>query len=78
MCGVVVAGTAATSILHGTREPEMEAASISLCVSLSIRELVANCSRSCELHSSDRTAPRTFSFFTFVGAHQCGALIVLR
>ena len=39
---VVVAGSAAASMLHdGIHEPEMEAASISLCVSLSIHVLVA-------------------------------------
>ena len=35
VCSVVVAGSAAPSMLHGIREPEMEAASFSLCVSLS-------------------------------------------
>ena len=43
MCGVVVAGSAAPSMLHGIREPEMEAASFSLCVSLITLELVAIC-----------------------------------
>ena len=41
MCGVVVAGSATTSMLHEIHEPEVEvAASISLCVPLSVQELV--------------------------------------
>ena len=47
MCGVVVAGSVATSMLHEIHEPEVEVVasiSISLCVSLSVRELVQTCS----------------------------------
>ena len=44
-CGVVIAGSAVPSMLHGIHEPEMEAASFSLCVSLNIRELVTICSK---------------------------------
>ena len=43
-CGVVVARSAATSMLHRICEPDHEMEAASLCVSLSIRELVANCS----------------------------------
>ena len=41
--------------IHPGKQLEIEAASISLCVSLSIRELVANCSGSSELHSPEKT-----------------------
>ena len=41
MCGVMVAGSAVTSMLHKFHEPEVEVpASISMCVIESVHELV--------------------------------------
>ena len=56
MRGVVVVGSAVTSMLHEICTLRVKVAAsvyLCVCVPLSVRELVLNCSYSCEIHSSE-------------------------
>ena len=61
MHGAVVVGSAVTSMLHKMCTLRVKVAAsvyLCVCVPLSVRELVLNCSYSCEIHSSERIVRR--------------------